>query len=501
MTSGSVLTTRAMAAVDRATIAGGIPGIVLMEAAGRAVTRAIVEHFSPCRVLVLVGPGNNGGDGYVVARRLVAAGWPVEVAASGDPARLGGDAALAAARWSGPIHRLEQAPALSGDLVVDALFGAGLDRPLAPDLAATLERCIAGRRHIVAIDVPSGVDGNTGSVSPGTVAADLTVTFCRPKPGHLLQPAARMTGAMICADIDIPDAVVAAHDVGLRVNNPAEWRARLPERRPAAHKYAFGHALIIGGGATQTGACSMAALAAARIGAGLVTVAAPTEALASYAAREASLMTRSLDAPADLDRLLDGGFDAILFGPAAGLGRRAEALLERLLASGRRLVLDADALTVLGRMDSRRAQRLATDTVLTPHDGEFARLSSARGDRLARAREAAAALGCTMLLKGADTVIARPDGRARLNTGAPGNLATAGSGDVLAGMIVGLLAQGLEAFDAAAAAAWLHGSAASGCPTPMLATDLLSQIPVALRALRNDEAVPGAAERRHRPFA
>jgi len=484
MLSGTVLTTSAMAAVDRAAIAGGIPGIVLMEAAGRAITRAIVDRFPPCRVLVLAGPGNNGGDGYVVARRLQAAGWPVAVAAFGDRDRLRGDAALAAARWPGPVRPLDEAPDLPGELVVDALFGAGLDRPLDDDLAKTLERCTAGRRHIVAVDVPSGVDGNTGAVSAGTPRAALTVTFCRPKPGHLLQPAAGLMGEIVCADIGIPDAAVEAHDVGLRVNTPAEWAHLLPERTAVAHKYRFGHALIIGGGAAQTGAASMAALAAARSGAGLVTVAAPREALAVYAAREASLMTRPLDTAGDLDRLLaERRYAAILFGPAAGLGPRTTAIVERLLAAGRPLVLDADALTALGRLrgDAARPQPLPAATVLTPHDGEFGRLSAATGDRLHRALEAAAAFGCTVLLKGSDSVVAA-DGRARLNPRAPGNLATAGTGDVLAGMITGLVAQGLEPFDAAAAAAWLHGVAAAACPTPMLATDLLPQLPRALAA-------------------
>ncbi len=489
MLSGTVLTTSAMGAVDRTAIDGGIPGYVLMEAAGRAVTRAIVERFSPCPVLVLAGPGNNGGDGYVVARRLEAAGWPVRLAAFGDPARLQGDAAEAAARWSGVVQPLDRAPGLAGDLVVDALFGAGLDRPLAPDLARTLQRTTEGRRRLVAVDVPSGVDGSTGAVSPGTPRADLTVTFCRPKPGHLLEPARGLMGEIVCADIGIPDAAVAAHDTGLRVNAPAEWCHRLPLRKAAAHKYHFGHALIIGGEAARTGATSMAAVAAARIGAGLVTVAAPSEALPLYAGREASLMTRPLDAPADLDRLLAAGrFDAVLFGPAAGLGRRSEALLERLLASGVELILDADALTVLGRLreaGGNRRPRLPASAVLTPHDGEFERLSASTGDRLTRARAAAAELGCTVLLKGADTVIAAADGRARLNAGAPGNLATAGTGDVLAGMIAGLVAQGVEPFDAAAAAAWLHAEAAAACPTPMLATDLLPQLPAALARARS----------------
>lgn len=481
MLKGTVLTTTAMAAADRAAIASGISGRVLMEAAGAAVVAAIVRTFPPCPVLVLAGPGNNGGDGYVVARRLKAAGWPVRLAASCPPERLKGDAAWAAGTWSGTVHALGDAAALPGDLVVDALFGAGLDRPLAADLGLLIEAAMAGRRHVVAVDVPSGVDGSTGAVSPGTHPADLTVTFCCPKPGHLLEPARRFAGQIICADIGIPASAVQASDTGLRVNTPDEWLAALPRRTAGTHKYSFGHALILGGGRNSTGATGMAALAAARVGAGLVTVAAPEDALGRYAALSPNLMTRPLDRPEDLDRLLaDRRFNVVLLGPAAGLGRRTRHLLERLAGAGRPIVLDADALSVLAEARKETDLKPPADCVLTPHDGEFARLLAIKGDRLSRATVAARELGCTVLLKGADTVIAAPDGRARLNGSAPPNLATAGTGDVLAGLVTGLLAQGLTPFDAASAAAWLHARAAASCPTPMLATDLLPRIPEAI---------------------
>lgn len=484
--SRTILTTRAMAAVDQAAIASGVPGAELMEKAGAAVVRAIVERFPPSRVLVLVGPGNNGGDGYVIARRLQAMGWPVRVAALGDPARLRGDAAAAAQRWTGPIRDLTAAVELSAEIVVDAIFGAGLDRPLTADVAATLERIVAGRRHVVAVDVPTGVDGSTGAVSPGTPRADLTVTFCCLKPGHLLEPGRSMAGDIVCADIGIPASAVEAHDEGLRVNLPAEWQQRLPSRCPSAHKYTFGHALVLGGGAARTGAAGMAALAAARVGAGLVTIAAPSAALASYATICRSLMTRAVDRPDDLDGLLaDERVNAVLLGPAAGLGRRTELLLQRLLQTSRPAVLDADALTVLGAASRSGARSsLHARCIVTPHDGEFRRISDAKGDRLSRARQAARELGCTVLLKGADTVIAAADGRARINPTAPGNLATAGSGDVLAGMITGFLAQGLEPFDAASAAAWLHAETARSCSTPMLAVDLLPHLARTLEALQ-----------------
>jgi NAD(P)H-hydrate epimerase len=314
------------------------------------------------------------------------------------------------------------------------------------------------------------------------------VTFCCPKPAHLLEPARSLAGEIVCADIGIPPAVVAAHDEGMRVNTPLEWCSLLPRRQPQAHKYTFGHALVVGGEASRTGAAAMAAAAAGRIGAGLVTIAAPSEALAVYAGHARSVMTRPLDCLADLDRLLaDRRFNAILIGPAAGLGQRSELLLERLLRAGRPMVLDADALTVLGSMRQRGAwSRLPPDCIVTPHDGEFRRLSAVHGDRVVRARAGAAELGCTMLLKGADTVIAAVDGRIRINSRAPGNLATAGSGDVLAGIILGLVAQGLAPFDAASAAAWLHARAAELCSTPMLATDLIDHLPHAIGPILDD---------------
>lgn len=486
MILGTVLSTQAMARVDSAAIASGIAGSRLMENAGRAVVRAITGRLPPGRVLVLCGPGNNGGDGYVIARRLAAAGWPVRVAALGDPTRLSGDAALAAQSWSGRIARLDEPEAGTFDILVDALLGAGLDRPLDPALQALLRQLAAGAPRVVAVDVPSGIDGSTGSVSPGTLRADLTVTFACLKPAHLLEPARSMMGEIRCADIGIPATAVAAHDSGLRVNEPAEWAGALPRRMRSAHKYTYGHALVLGGGATSTGAATMAAIAAARVGAGLVTVAAPPDALPIYAGHAPTLLTRPLENVADLTRLLeDRRFTAVLLGPAFGLGRRTLAMLERVLEASLPAVLDADALTALGRSDLwSKGRKLPAGTVLTPHDGEFARLFELTGDRLERARQGAARAGCIVLLKGPDTVIATPEGRARINAAAPANLATAGTGDVLAGLIVGLLAQGMSSYDAAAAAAWVHARSAERCATPMLATDLADRVPRVLAELR-----------------
>ncbi len=481
-----LLPTRAMAQVDSTAIASGIAGATLMEHAGAAVVRAMIERLPPGRVLVLCGPGNNGGDGYVVGRRLAGAGWPVRIAALDDPWKLGGDAALAARSWKGKIEGLHEPARGSFDILVDALFGAGLTRPLAPALGARLHALASHNPRVVAVDVPSGVDGTTGEVSPGAVAADLTVTFATLKPAHVLEPARSIMGEVRCADIGIPEAAVAAHDAGLRVNGPSGWAGNLPRRTALAHKYAFGHALVLGGGAASTGAASMAAIAAARVGAGLVTVAAPADALPIYAGHAPSLLTRPMENAADLGRLLeDRRFNAVLMGPAFGLGRHTHAVLERLLEAGLPCVLDADALTTLGRSAAwRHGRKLPASAVLTPHDGEYARLFASSGDRLARARQGAARAGSVLLLKGPDTVIAAPDGRARVNAAAPANLATAGTGDVLAGLVLGLLAQGMPAYDAASAAAWLHARAAERCPTPMIATDLLERIPGVLVELR-----------------
>jgi len=481
LADGILLPPAAMAAVDRAAIAAGRPGPWLMENAGRAVTRAITARMPPQPVLVLCGPGNNGGDGWVVARQLARAGWPVRVASLVPREALQGDAAWAAAAWGGVAETLSPASLDRAALVVDALFGAGLARPLEGVAAAVVAALGERALPVVAVDVPSGVDGATGAVLGAAPAARLTVTFCRLKPGHLLLPGRLRCGETVLADIGIPDAVVAAHDSGLRVNAPARWRHLLPERGPLGHKYRFGHALVVGGPKETTGAARLAAGAALKTGAGLVSVACAPEALPTYAAHLTTVMTKPVaDAEALAALVADARHNALLVGPGAGVGALTRATVAELLKVRRGTVLDADALTSFADDRAGLLRQLHDQVVLTPHDGEFARLFDAAGDRLSRAMAASRASGAGVLLKGNDTVVAAPDGRAVIQPDAPPSLATAGSGDVLGGIVLGLLAQGVPAFEAAAAGVWLHAAAASNAGPGLIAEEMSGHVPAAI---------------------
>jgi len=468
-----LLTVAEMARADAAAIADGVPSLALMEAAGHAVARAIRARWRPRRVTVLCGPGNNGGDGFVVARLLAQQGWPARVALLGDRDRLAGDAAVNAARWDGPTETLDLGALDRADLVVDALFGAGLTRPIEGVAGSVLEAVAARAIPSVAVDMPSGVDGDTGRVLGTAAPAVLTVTFFRAKPGHVLDPGRSLCGDLVVADIGIPAAVLA--DIGPMAfhNGPALWT--LPRPRPTDHKYTRGHAVVFGG-ARMTGAGRLAARAARRLGAGLLTVAAPGAALPLYAQDAPGVITCALDRPENLDTLLDDSrHNALLLGPGAGRGPVTAQRALTLLATGRPTVLDADALTSFADDPAMLFDAVAGPLVLTPHEGEFRALFpdlAGETDRPARARRAARRAGAVVLVKGPQTLIAAPDGRLVINANAPPTLATAGSGDVLAGAILGLLAQGMPAAQAAAAAAWLHGAGARVGPPGLIAEDL-----------------------------
>ena len=473
-----------MGQVDRTPIVGGLAGIVLMEPAGREVARAVTAGLPPAPVLVLCGPGNNGGDGYVCARILADGGWDVRVATLGDPDALHGDAAWARSSWRGPVLPLDAALLDRPDIVVDALFGAGLARDLDGVARAVVERLDPDRHPVVAVDVPSGVDGATGQIRGAAPRATFTVTFCRAKPGHVLLPGRLHVGELRVADIGIPEAAVAAHDLGLRVNAPGRWLAQLPQRTPEAHKYRFGHAVVVGGAAHASGAARMAAAAALRVGAGLASVACSAAAAPTYAARLTAVMVKPFATAHGLHQLLDDErLNAWLIGPGVGVGSDTRSHVEAILRTRRTAVLDADALTSFAGRSTELFALLHDRCVLTPHDGEYARLFTHRGDRLSRARTAAMEAGAVVVLKGADTVVAAPDGRAVIQPLAPPWLATAGTGDVLAGLILGLLAQGMSAFDAAAAGVWLHADAAARHGPAMIAEDLADQLPAALASL------------------
>ncbi len=457
-----LLTPDEMAVADRAAVSLGRPVAALMENAGRAVARAMQARMRPCRALVLCGPGNNGGDGYVVARRLAAAGWPVWVAALAPPR---GEAAVAAARWRGLGAPFTPAAAARAELVIDAVFGAGLARDLDGDVVDVLRAA----RRVVAVDVPSGLDGATGAVRGFAPRAELTVTFFRLKPGHLLLPGRTLCGETVLADIGLPDAALPA---GLRTfqNHPSLWALPVPD--PEGHKYSRGHVTVLGG-AAMTGAARLAAAAARRAGAGMVTIAAVGSADIYRAGEPGTIV----DTGALASLLADPRRTVWVCGPGLGAAASAAALPE-LLAAGRQVVVDADALTVC----AGAPERLRGATVLTPHAGEFARVFGPPGpDRLAAARAAAVRTGAVVLLKGADTIVAAADGRAVVNASAPPWLATAGAGDVLTGVIAGLLAQGMPAWEAACAAAWLHGAAATRAGPGLIAEDLPPLLPAAAK--------------------
>jgi hydroxyethylthiazole kinase-like uncharacterized protein yjeF len=486
-----------MAEADRVTIAEGTAGVVLMQNAGEAVAEEIRRRWSPCRVCVLCGPGNNGGDGFVVARVLAAADWTVRIALLGLSDRLTGDAKIHAERWSGPIEVLSPAAIADAELVVDALFGSGLSRALGENVVLTLSA--VGRRGVplIAVDVPSGVMGDTGE-SVGAVAAQCTVTFARKKPGHVLLPGRELAGDVVVADIGTPSAVLDGIAVDTWENDPALWWRELPRPAAAGNKFSRGHALLVGG-YPMTGAARMAARAAARAGAGLTSIAVPDIALPIYAGALTSIMVHPLSRPEDFTRLLgDSRYTALLIGPGAGVSEATRLRALAMLQTQRAVLLDADAISVFADRIGELAGAIRGPCILTPHDGEFARLFGgaaigatgrdaagvgAAGDKLSRARAAARTSGAIIVLKGADTVIAAPDGRAIVNSNAPANLATAGSGDVLGGMVLGLLAQGMDGFLAAAAGVWLHGAAAADFGPGLLAEDLPDLLPGVLRRL------------------
>ncbi|NLC36457.1 MAG: NAD(P)H-hydrate dehydratase [Alcaligenaceae bacterium] len=469
-----------MARADQAAIAAGVPGVDLMAAAGQAVADAIEARWLPGAVLVLCGPGNNGGDGFVVARRLLAAGWQVRVALSGAPGDLQGDAAWHAQQWRNDVHALDIHLLDGVDLVVDALFGAGLSRDVDGPAADILREVARRGLPVCAVDVPSGLDGASGQVRGMAVQAALTVTFFRKKPAHLLLPGRQLCGEVVLADIGIPATVLQEIAAPTFENASALWSAQLPRPDAATHKYKRGHVLV-NGGARMTGAARLAALGAARAGAGLVTIAAPPEAWAIYAAAMTSIMVEALPGSDLAPALADKRRNALVLGPGAGVAEQTRRNVLAAAATGRALVLDADALSVFADQPATLFSALRGPCVLTPHDGEFARLFSVAGDKLARARRAAQRSGTVVVLKGADTVVAEPGGRAAINANAPAWLATGGSGDVLAGMVAALLAQGMPVFEAACAAVWMHGEAGRLAGPGLISEDLPGLLPQVLR--------------------
>jgi hydroxyethylthiazole kinase-like uncharacterized protein yjeF len=512
-----------------APVTGPVTGRDLMERAGQGVVDAVMARWPAFvtqsgRAVVLCGPGNNGGDGFVVARLLLALGWRVEVLHFGDSARLPADAGVNYARWCalGRVHTLTMATLerfAPADLYVDAVFGIGLTRPLTGPLAEAFEfmahRPAQYAARMVAVDVPSGLEADSGRIllpAGGALGvsgqAALTVTFQHPKLGHYLAQGPDVCGALAVCDIGI-----GAFDPGLGggVDDDSTRPLRLagPDVpglatlcKQGGHKYNYGHALVLSGPMGRTGAARLAARGALRIGAGVVSVGAPEAALPECAAQLTAIMLARCEDASELTMILeDTRINVLCLGPGLGLGGRCRALVLGAARSGRGLVLDADALTEFAE-DAQvlwsALRRSGVRAVLTPHDAEFARLfpdiaermrqPATRGPAFSKVeavRCAAARSGCVVLLKGPDTVIAAPDGTCAIaaacySRDAP-MLATAGAGDVLAGFIAGLLAKGLGPFDAAQLGAWLHVEAGLSFGHGLIAEDLPEQVPVVLR--------------------
>ena len=476
-----ILTVAEMTAADQAAIGTGTPAAVLMQRAGAAVADAVIARWPKAPVVVLCGPGNNGGDGYVAARALADAGWEVRTASMAR-ASLKGDAAGAASAWSGPDAPLAAESCAAAGVVIDALFGAGLARPLPGEAQSALRDAEAAGVPIVAVDLPSGIPGDAAEPLGYAPRAALTVTFHRKKPAHVLEPSRGLCGEIVVADIGLAQPAGAT----LFENGPALWLDDFPWPGPQAHKHARGSLAVVSGGMSHTGAARLAARGGLRIGAGLVTVLSPPDAILVNAAHLEAVMLAAFSSPDQLAQAA-GKAAAVVIGPAAGVTDATRANVLALARTQTALLVDADGLTVFSQEPAALFAALDERDVLTPHPGEFGRvfpgLLEASPERITAARTAAKRAGCVVLLKGPDTVIAAPDGRAAVNTSGARWLATAGSGDVLAGFIGGLLAQGMAAFEAACAAAFIHGRAGASFGPGLTAEDLPGLAPSVLSEL------------------
>jgi hydroxyethylthiazole kinase-like uncharacterized protein yjeF len=484
-----------MAQADRISISQGpFSGYDLMANAGSAIAAIALERYPGATAFdVLCGPGNNGGDGYVIARLLQHHGARVVVWAD-TPPKARTDAARAAQDCPVQVRPLGSFVPTAGGVVIDALFGAGLGRDLAGSAAVAAKSCSNVGSTVVSVDLPSGVSGNSGQMLGAAFQADLTVTFFRPKPGHLLEPGRTLCGETVVVDIGIGDSVLQTIQPMAFVNQPQLWTQNLPQPRRSQHKYSRGSVAVFSGGVTSSGAARLSAMAAARVGAGAVTVLSPASAVTTNAAHLTSIMLARVETPDEMNAAFANRQpDAVVVGPGYGLHRPITEMVLAVLKSlsGGTVVLDADALTDFRSDPATLFDAVAlssVNVVLTPHEGEFARLfpdlaGDAALSKLHKARTAAKRVGGVVVYKGPDTVIAAPDGRSAINANGSPYLATAGSGDVLSGIIAGLAAQGMPVFESTCAAVWLHAEAATRFGPGLIAEDLPGLLPPLLGEL------------------
>ena len=498
MAEFELLTPEEMLRADQLAARSGVPELTLMENAGRAVAGEAMTMVAPgAAIAVLCGPGNNGGDGFVAARLLSERGYRVRVALLGTVEEMTGAAATMARRWTHDILPMRLQSLTDAKLVIDAIFGAGLSRDVPTDVGMMLAAIAREQIPILAVDVPTGLDGSTGEVRGRSYNATRTVTFVRRKPGHALLPGRDLCGPVTVADIGVSGDAIAELRCETFANAPGLWLERYPWPWSQSHKFARGHTVVVSGPPQCTGASRLAARGALRIGAGVVTLATPVNAFIINSAQLTAIMVKPFAEAEGLAGIISGlnpEYDAVLIGPGLGRTDQARASVLTVLRKARKVVLDADALSAFAQSQGQphpapadlfsAISKATGPIVMTPHEGEFRSLFPAlKGSKLDRVREAASQSGTTIVLKGADTVIAARDGRAAINENAPAWLATAGSGDVLAGFITGLMAQGMPAFDAACAAVWLHGDVATSFGPGLIAEDLPEHLPKALAAL------------------
>ncbi len=483
----SILSAQQMRTAEQSAVQAGTPLIVLMERAGLAVAEQVMARYAKCPTIILCGPGNNGGDGFVAARHLAAKGWPVRILLFGKMEELTPEAKVAASRWRGAVITasvpvLESAVQKGAQLIIDALYGIGLRRPIVGEAASLLQIINRSRLPIVSVDIPSGLNADTGQVFGQSAVADLTICFFRKKLAHVLMPGRMLCGEILLIDIGIPEQSLQNITLQICENHPDLWIGYYPQPQLSHNKFDRGHALLLGG-AEMTGAARLAAQATQRIGAGLVTIAAPFVTRLIYATTMTSIMVKTVidgeEFAHSFQKILeDRRINIVLLGPGAGENEQTRQAVQLALSADRQCVLDADALNVFAG-DAESLKRIINQQcIITPHEGEFSRLFDRvvdpRLDKITRTKAAAAFLGCPVVHKGADTVIASPEGLAVINTNGPATLATAGSGDVLAGFIAGLMAQGVEAFPAGCIGVWLHGAIASEFGPCLIAEDLIA---------------------------
>jgi ADP-dependent NAD(P)H-hydrate dehydratase / NAD(P)H-hydrate epimerase len=486
-----LLTAEEMSRAEQLTVEAGTSNLTLMENAGRGVAEEVVRRFPRgSRVTVLCGPGNNGGDGFVSARYLRERGYQVRLALHGRQEDLPRDPKEMARRWDEAIEPMSLQSLEGAQIVIDAIYGTGLRDNITGIPAQIIEEVTARALPVVSVDVPSGIDATYGSVHGLAFKSAATVTFFRRKTGHVLVPGRLHCGDVRTVDIGIPSTVLG--DIAPRTfaNDPDFWLRYFPKLKPDGHKYDRGHAVVVSGPMESTGAGRLAARAALRAGSGLVTVATSKAAFYINAAQLTAVMLAPYDGAQGLGEVLsDSRITSVLIGPGAGTDAEVKDLVASVLASDATAVMDAEGLTAFSETPAELFNQIKTrnaPVIITPHEGEFKRvfpeLDSGKS-KLERARRAAEISGAVVILKGADTVVAAPDSLASVSENAPPWLATAGSGDVLAGLVTGLLAQGMAAFDAAAAAVWIHGELGHAFGPGLIADDMPDLVPGVLQRL------------------